>query len=558
LGFLTMPEFVADTEKTFESIDRMPKMNGQLYNWYDNRTLEAVKPRFVSSVDNGNLVCCLWTLKQGCLSAMNEPIFSTPLWKGVADHLDTLEELLRSERWDERLTLVQQLKKRVKALGTSAADWAEALPAIERDVVALEKRLAESGDEITWWGHELCLRITHLQTLFYDFAPWLAPQFVKYTNTRDMQNVLRSERLTLESLPRLCASLDQKVAVMLEDEDSGGEMQAALRMLRAAIARTKDVAASMTRRLKVVATKADDLAKGMDFDPLFDAKKKALSVGFEVEEQRLAPYFYDLLPSEARAATFVAIAKGEIPQESWLSLERRYTSYEDERVLLSWTGTMFEYLMPMLWMKTYPNTILDQTTQSAVRAQKKFAASKSIPWGISESSCAKLSVDGHYHYQAFGVPGLAINQEKPEDVVVSPYSTFLALLADSQGAVENIRTLENMGLLGTYGFFEAVDFTPSRLKPGEKYEPVRCWLAHHQGMSLMAVANTLCNSSIQRRFHAEPMVAATERLLHEKAPRMPNLEQSQTETDAAAEPAPQQAANEQEKYLASAKLDTAG
>jgi hypothetical protein len=254
----------------------------------------------------------------------------------------------------------------------------------------------------------------------------------------------------------------------------------------------------------------------------------------------------------------VAIAKGEIPQESWLSLERRYTSYEKERVLLSWTGTMFEYLMPMLWMKTYPNTILDQTTQSAVRAQKKFAQSKSIPWGISESSCAKLSVDGHYHYQAFGVPGLAINQEKPEDVVVSPYSTFLALLADSRGAVENIRTLENMGLLGTYGFFEAVDFTASRLKPGEKYEPVRCWLAHHQGMSLMAVANTLCNSSIQRRFHAEPMVAATERLLHEKAPRMPNLEQPQTETDASAESAVQQVANEQEKYLASAKLNTAG
>jgi hypothetical protein len=489
---------------------------------------------------------------------MNEPIFSAPLWKGVGDHLETLEELLRPERWDERLTLVQQLKKRVKALRTSTADWAEALPAIERDVVVLEKRLSESGQEIAWWGHELCLRITHLQTLFYDFAPWLAPQFARYTNTRDIQNILRSERLTLESLPRFCATLEQKLAVMLQDEDSGGEMQAALRMLRAAIARTKDVAASTARRLKTVATKADELAKGMDFVPLFDAKKKALSVGYEVEEQRLAPYFYDLLPSEARAATFVAIAKGEIPQESWLSLERRYTSYENERVLLSWTGTMFEYLMPMLWMKTYPNTILDQTTQAAVRAQKKFGQSKSIPWGISESSCSKLSVDGHYHYQAFGVPGLAINQEKPEDVVVSPYSTFLALLADSQSAVENIRNLENMGLLGTYGFFEAVDFTPSRLKPGEKYQPVRCWLAHHQGMSLMAVANTLSNSSIQRRFHAEPMVAATERLLHEKAPRMPNLEEPQTEADAAAEPAAQRAADEQEKYLGSAKLGTTG
>jgi len=417
MGYLTLPEFVSDTEKTFESVDRMPKLNGQLYNWYDTRTLEAVKPRFISSVDNGNLVCCLWTLKQGCLGAMNEPIFSAKTWRGVADHLDTLEDLLRPERWDERLTLVQQLKARVKALGTSPDKWAEALPAIERDVVLLDKKLSESGSEIAWWGHELCLRVTHLQSLIYDFAPWLAPQFAKYTSARDMQNIIRSERLTLESLSRLCAALDRKLAIVLQEEAAGGEMQSALRLLRSAIARAKEVAASLAKRLTFVAARADALAKSMDFVSLFDVKKKALSVGYEVEEQRLAPYFYDLLPSEARAATFVAIAKGDIPQESWLTLERKFTRYEDDPVLLSWTGTMFEYLMPMLWMRTYPNTILDETTQAAVRAQKKFAESKSIPWGISESSCARLSVDGHYHYQAFGVPGLAISQEKPEDLV---------------------------------------------------------------------------------------------------------------------------------------------
>jgi cyclic beta-1,2-glucan synthetase len=564
LGFLTLPEFVADTEKTFESVDRMPKLNGQLYNWYDTRTLEAVKPRFISSVDNGNLVCCLWTLKQGCLGAVNEPIFSAQMWRGVADHVDRLEELLRLEQRDDRLCLVQELKDRVKNLGVSPADWAEALPAIERDVVALGKKLADLSSEIAWWAHELCLRITHLQSLVYDFAPWMARQFAKYIDTRDVQNVLHSERLTLEALPRLCAALDLRVASMLEEEDSAGETRPALRLLRSAIARTKDVAASTAKRLTVAAAKADNLAKSMDFVSLFDAKKKALSVGYEVEEQRLAPYFYDLLPSEARAATFVAIAKGEIPQESWLCLERRYTSYEDQRVLLSWTGTMFEYLMPMLWMKTYPNTILDETTQAAVRSQKKFADSKSIPWGISESSCAKLSVDGHYHYQAFGVPGLAINQEQPEDLVISPYSTFLALLADAKSAAENVGKLEAMGMLGPYGFYEAADFTPSRVKPGSAFEIVRCWLAHHQGMSLMAVANVLCNASSQRRFHAEPMVAATERLLHEKAPRMPILEVPQTQwEDSTAEAVLEQAgstqknATGQKNCLTTPKLDTA-
>ena len=556
MGFLTLPEFVADTEKTFESVGRMPKMNGQLYNWYDTRTLEAVKPRFISSVDNGNLVCCLWTLKQGCLGAINEPIFSAQLWKGVGDHLDTLEDLLRPERWDERLSLVQQLRVRVQALESSPAKWAEALPSIERDVVALDKKLSESGTEIAWWAHELCLRITHIQSLFYDFAPWFAPQFAKYTDTRDMQNIVRSERLTLESLPRLCAALDRKLAVMLE-EGSGSEMQSALRLLRSAITRTNEVAASMANRLAAVAAKADGLAKSMDFVSLFDAKKKALSVGYDVEEQRLAPYFYDLLPSEARAATFVAIAKGDIPQDSWLTLERKFTSCESERLLLSWTGTMFEYLMPMLWMKTYPNTILDETIEAAVRVQKRFAKSHAIPWGVSESSCAKLSVDGHYHYQAFGVPGLAINQEKPEDLVVSPYSTFLALLADAESAVENIRNLDQMGLLGPYGFYEAADFTPSRVKPGDTFEVVRCWLAHHQGMSLMAVANVLCNSSSQRRFHAEPMVAGTERLLHEKAPRMPILEVPQTEPNIATEPAADTQESARDNCLSTPKLNTA-
>src|SRR5258706_63614 len=282
MGFLTLPEFVADTEKTFEAVDRMPKLNGQLYNWYDTRTLEAVTPRFISSVDNGNLVCCLWTLKQGCLGAVNEPIFSTQLWKSVANHLDTLEDLLRPERWDDRLSLVQQLKVRVDALGSSAAKWAEALPAIERDIVALDKKLSESGSEIAWWAHELCLRITHLQSLFYDFAPWFAPQFAKYTDTRDMQNIIRSERLTLASLPRLCSAVNRKVSAMLED-GPGGETQSALRLLRSAITRTNDVAASMASRLTSVAAKADSLAKSMDFVSMFDAKKKALSVGYEVK-----------------------------------------------------------------------------------------------------------------------------------------------------------------------------------------------------------------------------------------------------------------------------------
>jgi hypothetical protein len=556
LGFLTLPEFLADNEKTFDSIDRMPKLNGQMYNWYDTQTLEPVRPKFISSVDNGNLVCCLWTLKQGCLGAVNEPIFRAELWSGVTDHLDTIEELLFGH---PLLDAVKELKQRTSTL-TTATEWAEALPGLERSVVALDKKLAEdeSVSEAQWWGHELCLRITHLENLIYDFAPWLEPQFAKLCQDREIRNIIESERLTLESLPRMSAALDGRLARVLEQQDLSVETRSTSQILRGALARSNSVCGSLVKRLARLAERADALAKSLDFAFLYDPKKKALSIGYDAEQERVAPYYYDLLPSEARAAAFVAIAKGEVPQESWLALERRHATYENERVLLSWTGTMFEYLMPMLWMKTYPNTMLDHATQTAVRSQQKFAKSKSIPWGISEASCSTLSCDGHYHYQAFGVPGLALNQGKSLDLVVSPYSTFLALLVDDKGALENIERMRELGWLGTYGFYEAADFTSSRLEAGKKFEVVRCWLAHHQGMSLMAVANVLCEDSSQRRFHAEPMVAATERLLHEKAANWSVEIATAPEGGAEVTAGSQGAGGETQKdWTAAAKLDTA-
>jgi cyclic beta-1,2-glucan synthetase len=528
LGFFTLPEFVADTEKTFDSIDRMPKENGQMYNWYDTRTLEPVKPRFISSVDNGNLVCSLWTVKQGCLDALGEPIFRLEQWQGVIDHLDALEEALRMANLRHPLLgAVKDLKQRAKELRSSRANWFEVLPSFEREIVALDKKLSEesAASEAAWWSHELYLRITHLQNLVYDFAPWLAPQFAGQRQNRQLQSVIESERLTLESLPRICTALHERLPQLLEqDDESAAEAHSTLQLLRTAVGRTISISASLNKKLQRLAERADVLVKGLDFKSLYEPRKKLLTIGFDAEEGRLSHACYAIFASEARAASFVAIAKGEIPQESWLSMERPYTKYAGERVLLSWTGTTFEYLMPMLWMKTYPNTTLDETTRAAVHCQQKFAKEHGIPWGMSEASCSKVSPDGHYHYQAFGVPNLSINPERSDELVVSPYSTFLALLVERDSAIENIRRMSDLGWLGAYGFFEAADYTASRVGGEGKFETVRCWLAHHQGMSLMAVANVLCNGSSQRRFHQEPMVAATERLLHEKVARTTKLE----------------------------------
>jgi cyclic beta-1,2-glucan synthetase len=529
MGFLTVPEFVTDTERTFDSIDRMPKFNGQMYNWYDNFTLDAVKPRFISAVDNGNLVCALWTVKQGCLGSINEPIFRPEILQGVRDHLDTIEELFSAEgQEDSLLAAVREMKEKVSSLGPSPATWVDGLAGCERVIVALAKKLSSDAieTEARWWVYELRLRIAHLESLIFDFAPWLQPQFAKCCADPGILQIIQPEKLTLEGLPKICHTLDQKIWRILEEGGANIDSRSALQLLRSAVARTGSISKSIETRLGQLAERADVLAKSMDFKFFLDPKKKLLYTGYNAEEGKFTPSHYDLLASEVRAGVFAAIAKGEIPQESWMALERKLTIYGKEQVLLSWTGTMFEYLMPLLWMKIYPNTILDHTTQAAVRGQMKYAESKSIPWGISEASCSKINPAGHYHYEAFGVPGLAISRDLSRDLVVSPYSTFLALAVDSKSAVENIRRMKDLGWLGAYGFYESADFTASRLTDGHQFEIERCWLAHHQGMSLMSVANLLCDGSSQRRFHAEPMVAATERLLHEKAPRTSQFEAS--------------------------------
>jgi hypothetical protein len=255
----------------------------------------------------------------------------------------------------------------------------------------------------------------------------------------------------------------------------------------------------------------------MDFTFLLNPRRKLLSTGFDAESQKLHSACYDLLASEARIAVFVAIAKDDIPQESWFHLGRGHTVDHGRPVLISWTGTMFEYLMPALWMQAYPDTLLERSRAAAVRAQRAHVAGRRIPWGISESAYFKMDDAGNYQYFAFGLPQLALSKTEKESLVISPYSTFLALDVDPSEALKNLRKMSNMGWLGAYGFYEAADFTVSRNRSWlRRYELVPAWMAHHQGMSLLAIANFLHHGVVQGWFHNERRVQATELLLHEK------------------------------------------
>jgi hypothetical protein len=256
----------------------------------------------------------------------------------------------------------------------------------------------------------------------------------------------------------------------------------------------------------------------MDFTFLLDKQRLLMSVGFDAQANELQPYFYDLLATEPRTAVFVAIAKDDVPQEAWFRLDRPFTTDRGRPVLLSWTGTMFEYLMPSLWMRSYRNTLLDRATAAAVRSQQEYASEKGIPWGISESACARINEAGDYHYEAFGVPSLALKKSESDPLIVSPYSTFLSLRVDAPSALSNLQRMYSLGWFGPYGFYEAADFTAGRRRFGhQRWELVRSWMVHHQGMSFLALANFLRDNIVQKWFHSHMRVKASELLLQEKS-----------------------------------------
>jgi cyclic beta-1,2-glucan synthetase len=313
------------------------------------------------------------------------------------------------------------------------------------------------------------------------------------------------------------ASLEPLAPLFVSTVDSGNLAVSLWTLKQAALAMASEspvkrgVTRELAEELRSIAELCDGLVREMDFRFLFQPRKKALSVGYDVTEGRLDPASYNLLASEARMATFVAIAKGDISQESWFRLGRAHTLFRGERLLLSWTGTMFEYLMPSLWMRHYPDTIMDHSMKAVVRAQREYGRRKGVPWGVSESACLSRGT-GDYGYEAFGVPQLAMKRTDSQALVISPYSTFLAAGVDASLAAENLRCMQGFGWFGRYGFYEAIDYS----RAGG--EAVRMWMAHHQGMSLLAIVNLLFNNPLRQYFHAEPQVLATELLLQERVP----------------------------------------
>jgi len=516
-------------------VRRLAKSHGHLYNWYDTRTLEPVGDPFLSTVDNGNLVCCLWTLKQASLEEWKRPIFRKELWAGIRDHARIVHQIVGSR---ESRKAFRSIEDYIAKLGAAPTEWLAALPGLEQCLISLveaARASANSPEDLRWWLAEMKLRLVELEKLTVQFAPWASTRFRTLRATPEQQ-VKWIEELSLATAEGIYSEVLASLDGESESSAFGGAAENASReLLREALAAARETAARAAKALNQIAAYCDELARGMDFSLVYDEPRKLVTIGFDAAKGAASEHHYDLLASEARAAVFAGVAKGEIPQECWFHLDRSHVQYRGENVLQSWTGTMFEYLMPSLWMKSSPGTLLERNMRSVVRAQQKYARRFSIPWGISESACSLLSGDGHYHYFAFGVPALALHRPDEDRVVISPYSTFMSLMTGSYDALKNLQRMKKLGAVGAYGFYEALDYGPKMTLHRKRFTMVRSWMAHHQGMCLLAAANVLCDSSIQRRFHAEPQVAATERILHERAMVLQSANESKTKRQLKAE-----------------------
>jgi cyclic beta-1,2-glucan synthetase len=502
-GYLTLPEMVELTEKTLTSLTRMKKYRGHLMNWYDTTTLEAKTPLFISSVDNGNLIASLWTLRQGFRERLRQPLLPRSLAQGLLDYLRVLVEASAFPK-----KALRQCEEQFRR-----GDWLAAILTFAEKLVRQDQMRDRSrSSDVQWFRNQARLRVRSIYDLAKTYMPWTLPEFAELGEA--LTEVSSTESVTVAQLPGLIRALEGRLEVIQSNPNG---KHATAERLQSMLREARQHALDLIVAMRQIGQQADELADLMDFKCLFDNQRMLMSVGLDAQSKELQPYYYDLLATEPRTAIFVAVAKDDIPQASWFQLGRPFSNDHGRRVLLSWTGTMFEYLMPAIWMQRYPNTLLDRALVSAVRSQQAYALDKNVPWGISESACAKRNEVGDYHYEAFGVPALALKRNELETVIISPYSTFLALSVDRNAALSNLRRMESMGWFGPYGFYEAADYSHTRRRfMGPRYEVVRQWMVHHQGMSLLSLANFLRDNVVQRWFHADPRVQATALLLQEK------------------------------------------
>ncbi|HEX9893318.1 MAG TPA: glucoamylase family protein [Gemmatimonadales bacterium] len=557
LGFVGVLELSASLRSILEAMDRLERYRGHFLNWYDTRNDRPLEPRYVSTVDSGNLAGALLAVRQGCRQAEHDPVILPALRDGLHDTVVVLREILHAVP-PEAAAGLEPIRESLHLLSVRLVEtrhdvesydrlfrwireeWSPALSHRASSIVlAPEERWSQiSREDLFLWIELLQEDLGVAERLVHRLAPWGAllterPRFesgdpeVKRLWSGLIGDLARVP--PLDEIEALAARVDQQCG-RLESILAGGKGPANaggvgswFERLREVLGQATTYAADVRDDLNQIANAAEDLFRGMDFSFLFDDFRRLFRLGYSVTSDRYDPGHYDLLASEARFASLVAIAKGDVPATHWIKLQRPLARVHGDLVLLSWGGTMFEFLMPPLFTFTPPRTLLYQAVQGAIRRQVAFGAGHGTPWGVSESGFAGLDPGGNYRYRAFGVPGLGMRRDTGDRLVISPYASALALPFAPETALFNLDRIAAGGGLGRHGFYEALDYGTAPRADGSPIL-VRSYMAHHQGMALLAMDNALNEHAIARRVHADLRIASIEPLLQERSANQPTFE----------------------------------
>jgi cyclic beta-1,2-glucan synthetase len=559
-GYIGPTEFTSRVLASMKSLEKLEHYRGHIFNWYNTQTLEILLPRYVSTVDSGNLAATLLTLNEGCKTIEVSPVFSPARWNGLMDTIALIEEavskLVNGDR-DEYTTLTEHAvkirNKAAKVRDNTELWWVTIQDICEYDCIEFDRHLVDTLAKkssvhgvsvlrnIRVWVGRLHHHLRDMQRDLDRLFPWLTiltcPTLPEYEKDaiayHDALGLLRRVLLPTLALAEIspACSMAKKIILNLREDNphlwNAGQnntisvwLATLEKYLNSSILNAQQLQADLNT---IIQRSVAEVA-GMDFHLLYDEDAELFHIGWNDSASTMDSHHYDLLASEARLASIVAMGKGDIPTKHWFALGRSITKVSGQNVLLSWGGTMFEYLMPRLLLCSAEGTLLAQSEQVAVDEQIRRGDKCSIPWGISESGYAAVDIQHNYQYRAFGVPSLGFKRGLELDMVIAPYATALALAIYPKRATANLKRLSDLGMLSLYGMYEAIDYTASRIPSNRDFAIVRSHMAHHQGMVFVALANALLNEPYVHRFQRSSIVQTVDLLLHEQLALNSSLE----------------------------------
>ncbi|MHB8136522.1 MAG: glucoamylase family protein, partial [Anaerolineaceae bacterium] len=557
LGYLDQLALATRLSTTIESLEQLERFRGHFLNWYDTQTLQPLHPKYVSTVDSGNLAASFIVTSQACKDILNQPIFRWALWQGYLDTLSNLTAMLKEMRKVEFEQQVEEINLSMKKLHeeiinvhthrdqwfrlferASGPFWLDIskklieLVKVGRSAFSLStlEKLQEVAAQVE--RHHTAVRRTITELVpwvpFFDKTPdyllnaEYIPLIEEIKKNLPINMPLNQIRVHVKKALPTIKTLQKKLAKTNENIDENEPLKTArfwLLELENSLIRVDSNVESLSNRFLFIVERSEQFTKEMDFRFLYHTQRAVFHIGYNMDAGSMDQNFYDLLASESRIASVVAIAKGDVPQTHWMHLGRPVTQIGGMYVLLSWSGTMFEYLMPPLFLRSYPGTLLSDSTIGAVQHQIAYGKSKSVPWGISESGFYRFDANLNYQYRAFGVPGLGFKRGLADDLVISPYASLMAVSYSPHAVIHNIDQLINHKMLGLYGVYESIDFTQERLHLDESSVIVSEYMAHHQGMIMMAMVNFFHDEIMVKRMHSDPRIQSVELILQEQIPQ---------------------------------------